>query len=273
MAEEIIGFNREDADGLLEILDNQDGQPKKRGKQPRGYIPIPRTDQYVRVTSTSTNTDIGVASYPGVRLDHNARANTWSDKDVIYVLFANGVTPTSTSTRYHAKVTGVHPTNGRLIYAAYDAPSTASMPAFSGCHVTRSSAQSITSATIILTSITFDTELYDTDSYHDLGSNTDRLVAPFTGYYSWGGNGWFAQNATGVRVVLMTPSVTFSGLVTNGTGETQAAYSGKNWDQAFCCYGEAHLTAGDYVTLSVLQDSGGNLNFTNAQAWMRFLGN
>lgn len=262
MAEEIIGFNREDADGLLEILDNQDGQPKKRGKQPRGYIPIPRTDQYVRVTSTSTNTDIGVASYPGVRLDHNARANTWSDQDVIYVLFANGVTPTSTSTRYHAKVTGVHPTNGRLIYAAYDVGS--SSTAFSGAYLYNSGSQSITTATN--TAVTWDTEQFDTDSYHSTSSNTERLIAPGNGIYEVGSCVIFDSNSTGVRQVALLYTGGLS-LVQKDTYLNTLAVTG-GFGTALTISRTLRLQSAEYVTVSVHQTSGGNLNISAHSAWI-----
>ena len=56
-----------------------------------------------------------------------------------------------------------------------------SSPTFNGAQVKKSSAQSTTAGGV--TTITFDQENYDTNSYHDNSTNNSRLTVPTTGYY------------------------------------------------------------------------------------------
>ena len=53
-------------------------------------------------------------------------------------------------------------------------------PQFSGCRVTKSVPGNLTAGEV---NVTWDTDVYDTDDYHDTGSNTERLTVPTTGYY------------------------------------------------------------------------------------------
>jgi hypothetical protein len=53
---------------------------------------------------------------------------------------------------------------------------------FSGARVYKSADQTAADYTTA-TNLTFDSEHFDTDSYHDTGSNTDRLTVPADGYY------------------------------------------------------------------------------------------
>jgi hypothetical protein len=53
---------------------------------------------------------------------------------------------------------------------------------FSGARVYKSADQTTADFTTA-TNLTFDSEHFDTDSYHDTGSNTDRLTVPADGYY------------------------------------------------------------------------------------------
>ena len=59
---------------------------------------------------------------------------------------------------------------------------TPSGSSFSGARCHKASDQAVTTAT--WTQLTWDTEEYDTSSYHDLVTNTDRFTVPTTGYYS-----------------------------------------------------------------------------------------
>lgn len=54
--------------------------------------------------------------------------------------------------------------------------------AFSGARVYRTTDQALSGTGLLL----FTTEVYDTDAYHDTGSNTGRLTVPATGYYHIG---------------------------------------------------------------------------------------
>ena len=59
---------------------------------------------------------------------------------------------------------------------------TPSGSSFSGARCHKASDQAVTTAT--WTQLTWDTEEYDTSSYHDLTTNTDRFTVPTTGYYA-----------------------------------------------------------------------------------------
>ena len=124
-----------------------------------------------------------------------------------------------------------------------------SAPAFSGARARKSSAQSIASAT--WTEITFDTEDYDTASYHNNSTNTSRFVAPTTGYYSINAN--TIGNNTG------TNTARYMNIQKNSTDSIALDYSTNSntiIGQGLATY--FYLTAGDYVNIRYYQNSGSN---------------
>jgi hypothetical protein len=56
----------------------------------------------------------------------------------------------------------------------------ATFPRFSGCRVTKGTPGNMPTSEA---AFTFDTEAFDTDAYHDLSSNTERLTVPSTGFF------------------------------------------------------------------------------------------
>ena len=122
-----------------------------------------------------------------------------------------------------------------------------------GARVTKADVQAITTAT--LTAITFDTERWDTDAYHDNVTNNTRLTVPAGqgGTYIISFSAQFAGNGTGSRYFYLN---------LNGTTKLAGLYLINNGTAAF----EGTLTtifqldAGDYVEAVVYQDSGGSLN-------------
>jgi len=120
------------------------------------------------------------------------------------------------------------------------------------CAQVRSTAnQSISNATN--TTITYDAEVFDTDSMADLGTNDERLTIKTAGKYLIIFNCAFASNATGYREAF---------LYLNGDTATQVttipATSGRRtscglaWVQSF--------SVDDYIQVQVSQNSGGALN-------------
>lgn len=81
----------------------------------------------------------------------------------------------------------------------FAAPPTTAPLAFVGAHVTNAGAQTVATATP--TTLTFDTEDYDTSAFHSTSSNTSRLTIPagLGGYYRVGAFFALDENATGVR--------------------------------------------------------------------------
>ena len=122
-------------------------------------------------------------------------------------------------------------------------------------------------ANITLTSgqwtyLTFNSEWWDTNSIHDTGSNTGRLVCKTPGLYVVITNVTVAANATGVRALSITYNV----------GRVQVAVqsdlSPKSTDNSYLSVSVIMtLALNDYVEVSVYQNSGGNLNAVYANAY------
>lgn len=117
--------------------------------------------------------------------------------------------------------------------------------------VYRSSTQSVNN--ISWTAITFDSETRDDGGFHSTSSNTDRMTAPATGWYQISANIEFVASSTGSRMVRF---------YLNGTTEiARAALASIATYSTFVpLTATYYLTASDYVTCDVFQDSGGSLN-------------
>jgi hypothetical protein len=123
----------------------------------------------------------------------------------------------------------------------------------------------ITLTTGVAAALTFNSETYDTSSIHDTGANTSRLTAPRTANYHIWGNVEFASNATGLREIY---------ILRNGTDalavHLEAAVNGAVTVLPICT--DFQLTAGDYVELWALQNSGGNLNVQASNFYSPYFG-
>jgi len=151
-------------------------------------------------------------------------------------------------------------TNGYILTAdsteslglKWAAPASASVT-FAGCSLFNSAAISTSNDTY--TTMTFNSENFDTDSYHSTSTNTSRITIPAGkgGKYLFYGNIAFAGSAAGVRTAALYKNNT-SYLFFN-TKEPGATYEGS-----------AEITlivdavATDFFELLVRQDSGGSLN-------------
>ena len=129
---------------------------------------------------------------------------------------------------------------------------------FAGVRVKKSANQSIPNATE--TVLTFDTETFDTDAYHDNSTNSGRLTVPVgkAGYYSI----YFAiqwdVNATGDREVSLYINGTATGLCGSNQAGDATIYTFLTGTTTY------YLAEGDYVQLTGYQDRGGALNATNS---------
>lgn len=109
------------------------------------------------------------------------------------------------------------------------------------------------------TTLTFNTERYDTDSMHDTGSNTSRITFTTAGKYEVGFCLSWSFHAIGFRQVkILLNGTTIIGLfvvpaVTTGTQITV--------QMANTIY---NFSASDYVELLVYQDSSATLNINAA---------
>jgi hypothetical protein len=112
--------------------------------------------------------------------------------------------------------------------------------------------QSIGNAT--WTTVALNSERYDTDTIHDLATNTSRLTCKTAGKYSIVFYGLLDANATGHR---------FARILLNGTTpivEFGAPSLGASHASRLICTIQWDLAVNDFVEAQVFQDSGGALN-------------
>lgn len=132
-----------------------------------------------------------------------------------------------------------------------------------GCVVERTA--SVTLSNNTSTEIEFTAaDLRDTDSFHDTGTNPERITIPsgLGGWYIVTAQVSFAANSSGRR---------FIGWRINGSGAgVQLSVSPDPTNTCVLqCTGELLLSAGQYLSVGVLQSSGGNLAVTDAHASVR----
>lgn len=121
---------------------------------------------------------------------------------------------------------------------------------FVGASAYKDASQTISNDTV--TALLLDTEDYDTNTFHDTGSNTSRMTIPtaMDGKYLLTGHAYYDSNTSGQRQLFFRKNG-------NPVGPTCkiAPISGDNF------YSVSHvlsLVATDYVELATYQDSGGN---------------
>jgi hypothetical protein len=129
-----------------------------------------------------------------------------------------------------------------------------------GCRVYNNAAISIANNT--LTDLTFNSEYWDTDGMHDTSVDTARVTCVTAGYYLMIGQVEFAVASAGRRQLL----IVVDGATTIAVVEADTALAGgvNHNLQISTIYA---LTAGDFVTLRVFQNSGGPLNVNAKANW------
>jgi hypothetical protein len=137
---------------------------------------------------------------------------------------------------------------------------------FVGAQLTKT-AQSV--ATGDYYAVTWDTEAFDTNTFHDNSTNNSRVTIPSgkSGYYRFSGIMTFASNSTGSRLVRIHKNG--SNIVWVGW---LAGLAGGNETGVVFCH-TLNATAGDYFELFVKQESGSGLNVTANSSWdVQYLG-
>jgi hypothetical protein len=131
---------------------------------------------------------------------------------------------------------------------------------YAGVRVTKSANQSLANATE--TVITFDTETFDTDAYHDNVTNSGRLTVPAgkAGYYNIYFCIQFDVNATGDREVSLYINGTASRICFQNQPGDATIYTALTGSTTY------YLADTDFVQLTAYQDRGGALNLTNSPA-------
>jgi hypothetical protein len=130
---------------------------------------------------------------------------------------------------------------------------TPSAPAFVGCMLRKTADQNILTSTY--TAVTFDSEVLDTDAFHNNSTNTERITIPTGkgGKYLITATIHYAANANNTRRNL----VTLNGAVGVGTAicdQRTGGFSAAPSEATFV--GLYSLSAGDYIQLNAFQDSG-----------------
>lgn len=124
------------------------------------------------------------------------------------------------------------------------------------------------------TLMTFSTQTsVSSSSVHSTSTNPSRLIVPTgqTGLYSVRASVTFPTNGTGVRRIQIRKNA--GGSATGGTliGTTHIPTLTTSGAATTVVYGrDAYLTAADYVEVFVLQNSGGSLTTTTAEAYTSF---
>ena len=107
-----------------------------------------------------------------------------------------------------------------------------------------------------VTTLTFDSERWDTDNFHDLTTNPERLTIPEAGFYTVSANVWWSANTSDRRHLH---------LYLNGTtqigSDTRTTGAGSNFYQHITT--QYYFEAGDYIEVKVYQKSGSTLTINN----------
>lgn len=103
------------------------------------------------------------------------------------------------------------------------------------------------------TTLTFDSERWDTDGIHSTSSNTGRLTCVNRGKYLITGSVMFASNATGLRELYIYLNGT-TGIAIQKIPAVSGTDSAVNISTVY------DLAVNDYVELVAFQNSGGSLN-------------
>jgi len=123
---------------------------------------------------------------------------------------------------------------------------------FVGCKVYNSAVQAVVSSTE--TPLTFDSEEFDTDGFHDTGSNTSRLTIPS------GKAGKYCVHAGGFATSTGSPQVFFK---VNGTTRVRGGTEGVN-DTNKNLATMVNLAVGDYIEIRAWHTTGSDTNWGHA---------
>lgn len=120
------------------------------------------------------------------------------------------------------------------------------------------------------TTITFNSERFDTAGLHSTSTNTGRLTFPVAGIYQVGAAIYWTANSTGIRTMRI--------MVNGGTALAYTEFNaGAVSGPGLIINTIYSFAAGDYVTFDAYQTSGGSLNIAaggnySPEAWAAYLG-
>ena len=204
------------------------------------------------ITEVQAGTGISVASGTGpIPVVTNTVATTFDAKgDLIDWTGADTFAKLTVGTNDYVLTAASGESTG-LKWAALPA----STPTFVGCDLRKTANQSISNNTAV--ALSFDSENFDTDGFHDNSTNNTRITIPSGkgGKYLFTYLVRFAANNSGRRDIA---------LQINGTQGAGLMRVQVNSDSSLATIYNAtallNLVAGDYVEFVVIQTTGGSLN-------------
>ena len=134
---------------------------------------------------------------------------------------------------------------------------------FAGAYVTGAT---VSVANNTLTTVAFNAETFDTNTYHDNSTNNSRITIPSgkAGYYLFTASGQYNNNATGRREMYAAKNGTL--LISSDVSP-----SGGTYPTPLLSF-PIYLAVADYMTVVLYQSSGGNLDFYGPSMTVSYLG-
>jgi len=119
----------------------------------------------------------------------------------------------------------------------------------------------VSAANNTVTTMTFDSELFDTDAYHSTATNTSRITIPAgkAGYYLLYGQITFLASSTGVRQAQLHKNGSASELTIDALPNSASAVNDNPQVTSI-----QYLAVADYIEIKGFQTSGGALNMRGA---------
>ena len=153
--------------------------------------------------------------------------------------------------------------SGQVLTVAAGVPSwaTPSAPSFAGCLITGDANITLTNNADTL--ITWNTELFDTNSFHSTVTNTGRITIPVAGKYQVYFQHYVQQGAAGERASSLFLNGTYYALTTAFAGSTGVA-------TVNTMSLTMNLSVNDYLETKIFQDSGANRNLQTADATWKY---
>lgn len=149
--------------------------------------------------------------------------------------------PSDSSWKMYAKAGGIYARSSNAEVGPFGATGSA----FVGAKAYNSTTQAVSDSTA--TTVTFNSEEYDTSSFHDTGSNTGRMTVPTTGYYRMTAYVYFDAVQNDVQIIQFLKNGTT--LLRSQT--TSDSASGAAGNIGMINHTTASLSASDYVEVRV----------------------
>jgi hypothetical protein len=240
------------AEGMMSYLDDTNSVEVYNGS---AWISVGSTGDITAVTAGTglsgggTSGDVTLSlSIPVTEVRGGTNQTTYTTGDILYASASNTLTKRAIGT------------TGQVLTVSGGLPTWATpsggFPTHVGCLTFKSGSQSLSNAN--QTYISFDQEVYDTNSIHDNSTNNGRLTVP-----SGNGGYWFIY-ALGSYDTSTGGGNRMNSFIVNRTTEfgTYAVLNPANaaQRQEVLSFAVRNLSAGDYVELLCAQYSGGTIN-------------